>query len=257
MLERGNLSLCRLAAVLLAVCALIYSGPTVAVETTAPVPVWFAALQQPIHNLLQQAAVNVLKEFPAEQAVHTEIRIGQPGQNSQVEPCQQIQPFLSGNKLAWGRFYVGLRCLDNETHWQVYVPVEVKYFGALLYTQRTAVTGEALQVEDVRADNAELSNYPLAFARQMLYNPDQIQQQILARTVATNQPLRSSDLKTRPTIANGDGVRVRMLGQGFTLTAQGKALQTAGEGQPVRVQIENGRILTGTARLNRQVEVQL
>ncbi len=238
-------------------CVLLLAGALLQNAQAAPPAAWFDALQQPIHQLLQQAAAGVIRQFPPDQALRTEIQIGQLNPALHVEPCQRIEPSLPGDKVPWGRMHILLRCLDSQTRWQIYVPVEVRFFGQVLLTQRAVIPGETLQAEDVRDEQTELSIYPLASARQMLYRLDQINQQVPTRTLAAGQPLRNEFLKQRPVIASGDGVRVLLQGEGFTLSAQGKALQAASDGQPIRVQIESGRIVTGTARSNRQVEVPL
>ena len=55
----------------------------------------------------------------------------------------------------------------------------------------------------------------------------------------------------------GDPVRLHLAGPGFSITAGGQALGTAGAGQSVRVRTDLGKILTGVAREGRRVDVTL
>jgi flagella basal body P-ring formation protein FlgA len=50
-------------------------------------------------------------------------------------------------------------------------------------------------------------------------------------------------------------VRVIGNGRGFSISAEAIALASAQEGQAVRVRTDSGRVLSGTARAGRQVEV--
>jgi flagella basal body P-ring formation protein FlgA len=57
-------------------------------------------------------------------------------------------------------------------------------------------------------------------------------------------------------VGQGEPVRVVGHGNGFSISADGVALASATAGQSVRVRTESGRIVTGTARAGRLVEVQ-
>jgi flagella basal body P-ring formation protein FlgA len=79
----------------------------------------------------------------------------------------------------------------------------------------------------------------------------------LTRAVAPGQALRVDMVRARSVVQAGDPVRLRIVGAGFAISAAGHALVSAGEGQPVRVRTELGKVLTGVAREGRQVDVAL
>jgi flagella basal body P-ring formation protein FlgA len=216
-----------------------------------------AALQPQINILLRQPIEAMLRQFPEPQALRTEIRAGQLHPALRLDPCQRIEPFLPSSAQAWGKIQVGLRCLDAQARWQVYLPVEIKVFGPVLMTTRTFNAGEAVTANDVNIEAVELTTYAQANARQMLSATEQLNSHVLMRNLTSGQPLRRDFLRTPLVVASGDSVRVLMQGAGFAISAQGKAMQAGSAGQPIRVQIENGRILTGTARENHQVDIQL
>jgi flagella basal body P-ring formation protein FlgA len=58
-----------------------------------------------------------------------------------------------------------------------------------------------------------------------------------------------------PAVGQGDPVKLVGRGHGFSITTDAVALAAATEGQPVRVRLESGKILTGTAHDGRIVEV--
>ena len=57
--------------------------------------------------------------------------------------------------------------------------------------------------------------------------------------------------------AAGDRVKVVAAGPGFRIGTEGQALTRGLDGQSVRVRTEGGRVLTGTAVGEREVEVAL
>jgi flagella basal body P-ring formation protein FlgA len=56
--------------------------------------------------------------------------------------------------------------------------------------------------------------------------------------------------------AVGADVRVMVNGGGFSVTSSGKAMSAAGEGQTVRVRMDNGRLISGVVNPEGVVLVQ-
>jgi flagella basal body P-ring formation protein FlgA len=79
----------------------------------------------------------------------------------------------------------------------------------------------------------------------------------LARPLAAGETLRAADLRVRQWFAAGDTVRIVAGGQGWHIHGEGLALNPGLEGQTVRVRTESGRIVSGVAVAERQVEVAL
>lgn len=79
----------------------------------------------------------------------------------------------------------------------------------------------------------------------------------LVRGVPAGHPVRLDMVKAATVVQAGDTVRLKIMGSGFAVTAAAQALTAATEGQPVRVRTELGKVLTGTARDGRVVEVAL
>jgi flagella basal body P-ring formation protein FlgA len=69
--------------------------------------------------------------------------------------------------------------------------------------------------------------------------------------------VRSTSLKQREWFAAGDTVMVRVMGPGYAIAGQGQAMTVGVEGREVKVRFESGRVVTGRATADRQVEVLL
>ena len=67
--------------------------------------------------------------------------------------------------------------------------------------------------------------------------------------------LRQDMLKTPMAIQRGQTVLVTSNGKGFSVSAEGKAMGSAGEGQIVQVKVASGELVSGVARPGGQVEV--
>jgi flagellar basal body P-ring formation protein FlgA len=79
----------------------------------------------------------------------------------------------------------------------------------------------------------------------------------LARPLAAGQPLRAADLRARQWFAAGDSVQIDAVGTGFRISGEGQALGPGLEGQPARVRIGGGRVVTGQPVAERRMELRL
>jgi flagella basal body P-ring formation protein FlgA len=83
----------------------------------------------------------------------------------------------------------------------------------------------------------------------------QLDNRVLSRPLAAGQPLPLAALRAPQVISAGDPVKVMGRGRGFAVTVDAIAMTSAQDGQSVRVRTDAGRIITGTARGGRRVEV--
>lgn len=132
--------------------------------------------------------------------------------------------------------------------------MEVRIFGAALVATRALAAGEIPDAGAYALREIELTREPRGV---FLTDPGQIGDAVLSRPLAAGQPLRADGLRARPVIAAGQQVKVTASGQGFRISSQGRALHAATAGQPVRVQAESGRLLSGTAMADGSVDLRL
>ncbi|MGQ0509171.1 MAG: flagellar basal body P-ring formation chaperone FlgA [Betaproteobacteria bacterium] len=179
------------------------------------------------------------------------IEFGAPDPHARPAPCARIEPFLPSGARLWGRSTVGLRCSDG-TRWSTFLPVTVRVFAPTLVAGRSLPAGHALAEDDYRSEEIDLTQQPAG----LLSDAGFAAQKVLSRPVAAGQPLRREHFRPRALVAPGDPVRLVYEGSGFSVSTQGRSLGSATEGEPVRVQTESGRVVTGFARGTRRVELR-
>jgi len=180
-----------------------------------------------------------------------EVVVGEIDSRLALAACNRTEVFLPAGARFWGRAFAGIRCVEGAT-WSINVPVTVRVFGPALVASRALTAGAAIQAEDVRTAEVEWTRE----AQGVATSPAQLDQRVLARPISSGQPIPLAALRAPQAVGQGEPVRVVGRGNGFSISAEGVALASAVAGQSVRVRTESGRILTGTARAGRLVEVQ-
>lgn len=189
--------------------------------------------------------------------VHTR---GMPGQVSftvgsidprnNLAPCSALDAFAPPGSRPWGRTNVGVRCLD-EGGWTVYLPVKVRVVAEYLVTARPLVQGQVIAAADIQVRSGDLGELPPG----ILTLEEQALGQALRMPLAAGQPIRNDMLRRRPAVQQGQSVKLLSRGPGFAVSGEGRALNTAGDGEVAQVRAPNGQVLSGIARPGGVVEI--
>jgi flagellar basal body P-ring formation protein FlgA len=170
-----------------------------------------------------------------------------------LAPCARVEPFLPAGSRPWGRLNVGLRCAEGA-RWTLMQPVTVSVWGPALVAAGSLAPGAVLSPQDIQeAGEVELTREPPGLLR----DPAALLGRTLTRAVPAGQPLRADMVRATLVVQAGDAVRLRIQGSGFSIAASGQAMGAAVDGQAVRVRTDMGKILNGTAREGRIIEVFL
>jgi flagella basal body P-ring formation protein FlgA len=222
-------------------------APAMPARATAPVE-----SSRSIEQFVDRAAAaEVLRVAPA---ARLEVELGRLDQRLQLAACVRVEPFVPAGVRLWGRAHIGLRCADSgagAARWQVYLPVNVRVFGPALVAARPIAAGHSLGADDFTTAEVELTRDPHG----VLTDLAQAEGRVSSRPLAAGQPVPLVALRAPQVVAAGDQVRIVGRGAGFSITAQAVALAAANDGDTVRVRLDSGRVLTGTARAGRRVDV--
>lgn len=184
-------------------------------------------------------------------ATRVEVTLGQLDARLAQAGCARFEPFVPPGVRLWGRAHVGLRCADAGSTWSMRVPVTVRIHGTALVAARPLAPLEPVALEDLRAAEVELTRE----AHGVVTDAAQLDNRVPTRAIGPGQPIPLAALRAPQVIGRGDPVKVVGQGRGFAVAVEAVALAAAQDGQAVRVRTESGRILTGTARAGRVVEV--
>lgn len=202
-----------------------------------------------------QAEARALVESYVRDSVGTghrvEVELGRLDPKVNDPACRRVEPFVPAGARLWGRSRIGLRCLEGA-NWNLALPVQVRVFAPVLVASTTLLAGTVASDAGFRIAEVDLTRH----ANNLLSDPALLDGKVLGRTLSAGQPLQAEHLRIAQTVAPGDPVHIRLIGQGFEIGAEGIALSGAGDGQPVRVRTGNGKVLSGTTR-GRTVEIRM
>lgn len=165
--------------------------------------------------------------------------------------CTAAQVDVPPGQRLWGQIMVTLRCFAPDP-WTVYVPVYVRRFGTYLVTTRPLRHRETVTARDVRPVEGELTTLPEDVVRAT----SEAVGKELRVSVAPGQPLRSSWLVAPLVVRNGQNVTVIQHGKGFRVETEGRAMNSAAQGEAVRVMLPNRQVIEGSATADGAVVVE-
>lgn len=164
-------------------------------------------------------------------------------------PCPDPEVFLPPGGLALGKSSFGLRCAG--TAWQLRVPADVALYAQVPVAVHALAAGAPVAAGDLVMAEVNLGTYP----RGLVTGMEQVAGGIAMRPVAAGAPIPIGGVQSPDHMSAGSTVQVLLTGDGFTVKAAGKLLGPTNPGQTARVQLDNGRTVTGTMRAGREVEV--
>ncbi|SDQ15521.1 flagella basal body P-ring formation protein FlgA [Paraburkholderia fungorum] len=169
-----------------------------------------------------------------------------------IAACTALEPFMPTGARMWGRTTVGVRCAGGHP-WTIYLQARVSLHATYYLAARAMNAGEVLTAADLVARDGDLTGLPQA----IVTDPSQAVGSVSLTRIAGGMPLRRDMLRSASAVSIGQTVRVVAAGEGFSISAEGSAMNNASPGQQIRVKTANGQIISGIVRDGATVEIQL
>jgi len=201
--------------------------------------------QQWIDELLQRHPLE------AEAPLRLEVKVGKLDPRLRLAPCQHIQPWLPIGTRLWGHTRIGLRCAEANARWTVFVPLTIHALGMAWVLTGDLAAGTILTEQHARLAEVDWAaqRAPIVVRREDWLG------QSAARHLPAGQALRRNMLRPVQVFRRAASVRISVQGEGYSITASGKALGAGNIGQSVRVRLDNGRVVVGTVGTDGVVNV--
>lgn len=178
------------------------------------------------------------------------ITVGHVDSRLSLPVCAALEPFFPTGSRAWGKTTVGVRCV-TPSPWNIFVQATVKVTGEFVSTRVPLAQGQTIGAGDVAKTTADLTALPAG----IVLDTAQAVGRTLATSLPSGVPLRTDALRTYPVVQQGQVVRLVSAGPGFQVSAEGRALTNASDGQIVQARAASGQLISGVARSGGVIEV--
>jgi flagella basal body P-ring formation protein FlgA len=178
------------------------------------------------------------------------VKVGAIDARTALAACPAPEAFLQPGARAWGKTTVGVRC-TAPSNWTIFVQAQVNVQAEYVAAALPLAQGQAIEQSQLVLVKGDIAAMPNGIITDMA--------QAIGRTptvsLAAGTPLRLDTLRSKPVVQQGQAVRLVSNGNGFSVSAEGKAIGNAGDGQVVQVRTPSGSVISGTARAGGMVEV--
>lgn len=193
-------------------------------------------------NAVLAAAEEHARQLAAGQSGDVRVKAG-PIDDSRLLACTQRETYSPPNTRNIGRTHIGVRCLAGA-NWNILVPVRISVISTYVTTRRALLAGRTVQADDLLTATGDLAGLPTG----TVVTPAQAIGKTLRNSVGPGQPLRNDQLQAPRVIRQGQTVKVISSGPGFSVRADGKALNHAATGELARVKMPSGKTVSGIAQ---------
>jgi flagella basal body P-ring formation protein FlgA len=176
------------------------------------------------------------------------IRVRPP--RSALPACAALEAFQPVGSRSVGSTIVGVRCLAPAP-WTVYLSAQVRVIGRYAVTTQPLPPNHVLGASDVGVREGDLGMLPA----DVVSDPAAMLGYRTLSGLAAGAPLRTAVLRPPLAVQEGQTARVIVDGPGFSVQSEGQALANAGRGEPVRVRIGSGQVVSGIAQDGQRVMV--
>jgi flagella basal body P-ring formation protein FlgA len=198
---------------------------------------------------LRQLAQAYLEQQSAGLPGQVTVTLG-PLDGRKLAPCSAPQAFQPPGARAWGKTTVAVRCAAPAA-WTVYIQAKVAVLADYVATAAPLAAGQTIEQNQLVTLQGDIAAMPGG----IVTDPQQAIGHIPAVSLAAGAPLRLDMLRSKPVVQQGQLVRVVSNGNGFQVSAEGRAIGNAADGQPVQVRTTGGQVVSGVAHAGGLVQV--
>jgi len=215
----------------------------------APHPVGAQRQNLPV---LRTVALHYLQTQTAGLPGQVTIKVGQVDPRTSLASCPAPEAFQQPGARAWGKTTVGVRC-TAPAPWTVYIQATVNVVADYVAAAVPLAQGQPVDAGQLVMMKGDIAAMPNGIITDMA--------QAIGRTptasLPAGTPLRMDTLKSKPVVQQGQTVRLLSKGTNFSVSAEARAINNAGEGQVAQARTQSGTVVSGTARAGGIIEVAI
>ncbi len=230
-----------------------------------------AAAAPTVESVARDALLDALTPALTARGATATINIAALDARRALAPCGQLIGSVPPGARLNGRTVVAVRCIDGAA-WQTFVSADVRVEAPVWQATRALRVGEPLSNGDVALSTAAMTTADIDVAASVARggNGNGSPARALAsldgrmpapfgrtiqRPVGAGHALVAADVRDEGRVAVGETVRIVYLGDGFTVSSEGRTVGAADPGASVQIRLASGSVVHGTLRADHQVEL--
>lgn len=182
-----------------------------------------------------------------------EVTVGELDRRLRLAPCSQIEPYIPPGTRLWGSSRLGLRCVQGQSRWNVFLPITVRAYGPAWVIKGDVAQGALLAESDLMPVEVDWA----AQSSPIVANLQDAMGKTAVRHLTTGQALRQDMVRSTQVFQAGAQVNVVAQGAGFEISTSAQAISAGVVGETARVRMDNGRIIVGQVLDNHTVRLSL
>lgn len=187
--------------------------------------------------------------FPASGCFSDEVVVTLRSSPNLLPSCEQPAFSMTGSAKLWGNVNVVARCANEKRYLQVNVQATGNYVAVAAPVAR----GGKLTPANVTLKRGRLDQLP----PRTVLDIRQIQDAVSLRDLAPGQPVQLTMIRQAWRVKAGQRVQVIANGEGFSVNAEGQAMNNAAVAQNARVRMTSGQIVSGTVDSDGNILINL
>lgn len=220
----------------------VLRGFLTALLLIAPWPVALAADSAAIRQAVEEFLRMQVRNLPGNPVPI----IGKIDAERLAGSCDGFNVSMNGPR-RWGATQVVVACRGGTG--KLFVQVEIPVVAEYLVAARPVGAGQKLTEADVGGLVGKLPN-------DVLMDRAQVIGRIARNSLAVGLPLRADMFRQPWVVQQGQTVKIVVVGRGFEVTKEGRALHNAAVGQDTQVRVDSATTVSGVARSDGSVEVK-
>ncbi len=167
-----------------------------------------------------------------------------------LDGCKQREISTPSGYRLVGNTMLRVKCIEGAS-WSFNLPVKISIMVNYAIAARPLAANQELSTGDIAMQQGDLGTLPGS----VILDPNAVLGRALNSPVAAGQALRQEQLRAAMVITQNQKVKIIFRQDGLEITNEGIAMSSAAEGQPVRIRLDKGKIITGIAQQGGIVEM--
>lgn len=212
------------------------------------------AQNQSLEVIKQQIEEHLLNQLAANQEGKIDVTIDKIDPRLHLKACdkQKIEVFNPYHTALASSITMGIRCLENDNHWSLYVPTRISIKKPVIAAKQNIVKGSLIGENDIQFIDMDINQLKQGYYSQ----PQQVIGQVAKQNIAAGNCLLPNTLENALLVLKGQQVNIQAVSDTIKVSMPGVALGSGAINELIKVKnLSSDRVVE--ARISGQNEVKV